>query len=192
MGSYVTSTISNEDYHKLIQAVRDGYIDSHGIQRKPNPQIATILVLEGNLGCRINDIISMTTDSIIKDGEIWKLNVIEQKTKKERYFIVPKPIKDFIDNYIELMGIEAGRLFTVSAAAVWKCLRQVTDYLGLENVSSHSLRKMCANALYDATDHDIEAVCSFLNHSSVTITRRYIKRSDKQMEEAIGKIVNLA
>lgn len=191
MGRYVTTALSNEDYERLVKTIRIGYTHN-GVKHRPNDQIATILVLEANLGCRIGDIIALTTDSFILDGGIWKMNISEQKTGKKRYFIVPAPVKAFIDHYCTAYGITDGRLFDIEAPAVWKQLRAATAFLGLENTSTHSLRKKIACDLYESTGHDIEAVAAFLNHSSINTTRRYIKRSDAQLESAITKSVSIA
>ena len=189
MGRYTTRTITDEEYKDIIESIRNGYTHNH-ITHKPNEQIATILVLEANLGCRIGDIIKLRTDSIVKDGAYWKLNIVEEKTKKKRTFIVPESIKKYIDRYAKKYNRD-GDLFTVSCYAVWKAIRQVCEYLELENVSSHSLRKYMANRMFDNTNHDIEAVCEFLQHSDIKITRAYIKRSDAQLESAIMKSVRL-
>lgn len=191
MGRYVTKALNNSQFREIIETVREGYTDYDGVKHRPNIQLATILILEANLGCRIGDILNLTTDSIILDGSIYKLNITEQKTGKKRCFIVPKPIKAFIDDYIRNANIYRGPLFDITAQAVWKQLRAVTGYLGLDDVSSHSFRKYAANALYETTGHDIEAVCEFLNHSSTAVTRAYIKRSDAQLESAIEKCVNI-
>ena len=153
MGRYTTRQIDNSQYRDLIETIREGYTDNNGIKHRPNMQLATILILEANLGCRIGDIMNLTTDSIIDDGGIYKLNIIEQKTKKKRCFIVPKPVKVFIDNYILEANLYRGSLFDIKAPAVWKQLRAVTGYLGLDDVSSHSFRKMAASNLYEATNH---------------------------------------
>ena len=191
MGRYSTLALENSKYIEMIQTIRDGYTDYNGVKHRPNKQLATILVLEANLGCRIGDIMNLKTDSIIDDGGIYKLNIIEQKTGKKRNFIVPKQLKDFIDAYITEANIYKGPLFDIKSAAVWKQLRAVTDYLGLENVSTHSLRKMAANSLFEASGHDIEIVREFLNHSSVRTTQTYLKRSDAQMERAINQMINI-
>ena len=191
MGRYSTKILDNNQYRELIETVREGYIDNDGVKHRPNAQLATILVLEANLGCRINDILKLNTGSIILDGTIYKINIIEQKTGKRHCFIVPKPIKEFIDNYTEAAGIVSGPLFTVSDQAVWKQLRAVTAYLGLENTSTHSFRKLCASSLFEKSGHDIELVREFLNHSSVRTTQIYLRRSDAQLEKAIENNVNL-
>lgn len=191
MGSYVTRTLDKGEYKELIETVREGYTDNAGVNHRPNKQLATILTLEANLGCRIGDILSLTTDSIILDGSIYKLNITEQKTGKKRCFIVPVPVRNFIENYRVTEGIKSGELFDIKAPAVWKQLRAVTDYLGLEDTSTHSLRKLAANTLYEQSNHDIEIVREFLNHSSVRVTQAYLRRSDAQMENAINNMVNI-
>jgi integrase len=188
MGRYVTKTLERDSYEKLVKTIRCGY-EHNGVKHRPNYQIATILVLEANLGCRIGDIIALTTDSIVNDGGIWKLNITEEKTGKKRYFIVPKPIKAYIDEYCRCSGITDGRLFDIQAPAVWKQLRAATAYLEYKDTSTHSLRKMAAQTIYENTNHDIEAVAEFLNHSSINTTRRYIKRTDEQLESAIMSAV---
>ena len=191
MGAYTTTSLKKSNYKEIIETVRRGYIDNDGVNHRPNTQLATILILEANLGCRIGDVINLSTDSVIDDGGIYKLNIVEQKTGKRRNFIVPKPVKKLMDDYMADANINHGPLFDIKAPAVWKQLRAVTAYLGLDNISTHSFRKMAACNLYEATGHDIEAVCEFLNHSSTNTTRKYIKRSDAQLESAIEKCVEI-
>ena len=191
MGAYTTTSLKKSNYKEIIETVRRGYIDNDGVNHRPNTQLATILILEANLGCRIGDVINLSTDSVIDDGGIYKLNIVEQKTGKRRNFIVPKPVKKLMDDYMLEADIHSGPLFDIKAPAVWKQLRAVTAYLGLDNISTHSFRKMAACNLYEATGHDIEAVCEFLNHSSTNTTRKYIKRSDAQLESAIEKCVEI-
>lgn len=189
MGRFVTRAITDDEFKAIICNLRNGYTDNEGVPHAPNNQIADILVLEANLGCRLGDIISLRHDSFICDGGIWKLDIYEEKTGKKRSFVVPQPIKEIID---KMSYGKDGKLFSIEKPAVWKQVRNVTRYLGLKDVSTHSLRKYCANALYDSTGHDIETVCEFLQHSSINVTRRYIRRSDAQLEKAINNIVSIA
>ena len=191
MGRYTTKSIDERSYKELIETIREGYTDYDGVKHRPNNQLATILILEANLGCRIGDILNLTTDSIILDGSVYKLNITEQKTGKKRCFIVPKPIKNFIDAYIREANLYRGPLFDIKAPAVWKQLRAVTAYMGLDDISSHSFRKFAANTLLERSGNNIEVVREFLQHASVITTQTYIRRSDSQMEEAINKMVNI-
>lgn len=188
MGSFTTRACTDKELKDIVTLIRKGYIDNEGKPHKPNNQVADIIVLESNLGCRIGDIVNLRRDSFVCDNGIWKIDIIEEKTDKHRTFIVPKPVKQFID---KLDYGTDGYIFSIKKHAVWKQLRAVTKVLGLENISSHSMRKACANKLYDSTGHDIEAVCAFLNHSSTSITRKYIRRSDAKLEKAINSVVNI-
>ena len=188
MGRFTCRACSDTEFKDIIRLIRSGYIDNEGIPHKPNNQVADILVLEANLGCRIGDIVALRKDSFVCDNGIWKINIVEEKTDKKRTFIVPKPVKEFID---KINYGEDGNLFSIKKHAVWKQLRAVTATLGLSEVSSHSMRKLCANKLYESTGHDIEAVCAFLQHASTNTTRKYIRRSDVKLEQAISNIIDL-
>lgn len=189
MGRYTCRACSESEFKEIIRLLREGYTGKDGIKHRPNNQIADILVLEANLGCRIGDIVKLRTDSFVCDSGIWKLDIIEEKTEKKRTFIVPKPLKQFID---KIAAGKDGEIFTVTEQAVWKQMRYITKELNLDKTSTHSFRKLCANRLYESTGHDIEAVCAFLNHSSTDTTRKYIRRSDEQLEKAINNIIDLA
>lgn len=198
MGRFTTRALEESEYRKIIFTLRTGYTYNN-VKHRPNDRIATILVLQANLGCRIGDIVTLTTNSIVKDGSIHRLNITEQKTGKKRYFIVPEPIVAFIEDYKKHTGITDGPLFPgtgglefLTKDAVWKQLQPVTRYLGLENVSSHSFRKAYALALYERTNHDIDLVRTVLQHSSVTITQQYLRRSDAQVEAALTEGVSIA
>lgn len=198
MGKFTCRAIEESEYRKIILLLRTGY-EYAGIKHRPNDRIATILVLQANLGCRIGDIVTLRTDSIIKDGSIHRLNIVEQKTGKKRNFIVPQPIVDFIADYKKHTGITEGPLFPGTSGceyltkdAVWKQLQPVTRYLGLENVSCHSFRKSYAISIYERSNHDIDLVRTILQHSSVTVTQQYLKRSDAQVEAALLANISIA
>ena len=188
MGSFTCRACTDTELKDIVTMIRNGFTDNEGIPHKPNNQVADIIVLEANLGCRIGDIVNLKRDSFVCDNGIWKIDIVEEKTGKHRTFIVPKPVKAFID---KLDYGTDGRIFSIKKHAVWKQLRAVTNTLGLDNISTHSMRKNCAGHLYEKTGHDIEAVCEFLQHSSTNITRKYIRRSDEKLEKAISEIVNL-
>ena len=188
MGEYTTRACSDTEFKEIITMIRTGYTDNDGIPHKPNDQVADILVLEANLGCRIGDIVNLKHSDFVCDNGIWKITIVEEKTDKKRVFIVPKQVKKFINkiNY----GQE-GKLFSIKKHAVWKQLRAVTDTLGLDNISTHSLRKKIAQDMYESSGHDIELVCEFLQHESTTTTRRYLRRSSEKLEKAIENAVTL-
>ena len=189
MGSYTTRIAENSEIKDIIESIVSGYTDNKGIRHKPNKQVATILTLQANLGCRIGDICSLKVENFVYDGNTWHLDMKEQKTGKSRVFIVPKPVKAFIDKWIKEKGIESGNLFSINEYAVWKQLRGACDYLGLNEVSCHSFRKAAGLRVYLDSGKDIALTTQYYNHSSPSITMKYLQRSSKQMDEALTKSV---
>ena len=79
-----TTALTREQYREIITAMKQG-----GVGFRPNERIATALVLEGNLGIRISDIVRLRLCDIVNDGGRYRLAITEQKTGKQRVFTVP-------------------------------------------------------------------------------------------------------
>lgn len=78
-----TIALSAEQYKEIIQTMKQGFSGC-----RPNERIAAALMLEANLGLRISDIVRLRLSDIVKDGERYRLSIIEQKTGKARVFTV--------------------------------------------------------------------------------------------------------
>ena len=65
-----TKALTTEQYKEIIQTMREGFSGC-----RPNERIATALVLEGNLGLRISDILKLRPRDIVRDGDrtVWRL-----------------------------------------------------------------------------------------------------------------------
>lgn len=187
MGAYVTRVLTDSEFAQIVKAIKFGYFAQNtGKEHRANEQIATVLTLQANLGMRIGDILKMSLNSIIKDGSIYRLDVTEEKTGKKRVYSVPNEVFNFIKEYCQRNGIKpCRRIFQLTERAVQKSLKEAVDYLGLEDISTHSFRKYSANRIYENSGYDIEVTREFLQHSNVSITQRYIKRTRPQLEAAI-------
>ena len=176
-----TKALTTAQYKEIIQTMREGFCGC-----RPNDRVATALVLEGNLGLRISDIIKLRPCDIVKDGDRFRLEVVEQKTGKSRVFTVPLLIQQYIENYCLRNTIRRNDLiFPITERAVQKQLKIVCDYLDLEGVSTHSFRKWYATEIYNKNDHDIALVQRLLQHSSASTTQRYIGIEPEKIETAI-------
>ena len=146
-----------------------------------------VVVLEGNLGLRISDILSLRLSDIVRDGDRYRLEITEQKTKKKRVFTVPLVIQQYIENYSLRNNIrKEERLFPITERAVQKQLAIVCDYLGYKGISTHSFRKWYATEIYKANNYDITLVQRLLQHSSTAVTQRYIGIEQQRIEAAIA------
>ncbi len=176
-----TIALTTEQYKEIITAMKEGF---DGF--RPNERIATALVLEGNLGLRISDILRLRLSDIVHDGDRFRLEIIEQKTGKRRVFTVPLVIQQYIENYCLRNGIQrTERIFPITERAVQKQLAIVCDYLGFYGVSTHSFRKWYATEIYKDNGFDITLVQRLLQHSSTAVTQRYIGIEPQRIETAI-------
>ena len=176
-----TKALTTEQYKEIIQTMREGFCGC-----RPNDRIATALVLEGNLGLRISDIVKLRPCDIVRDGDRFRLEIVEQKTAKHRVFTVPLVIAQFVENYCLRNGIgKEDLLFPITERAVQKKLATICAYLGFEGVSTHSFRKWYATEIYKNNGYDIVLVQHLLQHSSAAVTQRYIGIEPQRIEKAI-------
>ena len=176
-----TKALTTEQYKEIIQTMREGFCGC-----RPNDRIATTLVLEGNLGLRISDIIKLRPCDIVRDGDRFRLEVVEQKTGKRRVFTVPLLIQQYIENYCLRNAVRHTEvIFPITERAIQKQLKIVCDYLGYEGISTHSFRKWYATEIYNANGYDIALVQRLLQHSSASTTQRYIGIEPQKIETAI-------
>ena len=174
--------LTDTQYTTIIQPLLRGFGDS-----RPNPRVAAILTAEANLGMRVGDILRLHMADFLRDGNRWRLNITEEKTGKKRHFTVPDAIYTFFCDYAKANHIEpTDLLFPIKVRVVQRNLKAVCALLGLSNISTHSFRKWYATDIYNASWHDIVLVQHLLQHSSPTITRRYIGIEDAKIEQAIA------
>lgn len=182
-----TVALTKEQYIEIIETIKKGFCGF-----RPNERLAVALMLEANLGIRISDILNLSLNDIIRDGERYRLDIVEQKTGKSRTFTVPFAIYQYVENYCLRNAIsENEKMFPLTERAIQKQLKKVCDYLGFENISTHSFRKFFATEIYINSDYNIALVQQLLQHSSSAITQRYIGIQQKEIETALQKHIVL-
>lgn len=176
-----TNALTTEQYKEIITTMKEG-----SSSFRPNERVATALVLEGNLGLRISDIVRLRLSDIVNDGGRYRLAIVEQKTGKQRIFTVPLVIQQYIENYCLRNSIGRNEIiFPITTREVQKILARVCDYLGFEGISTHSFRKWYATEIYRNNGYDIALVQRLLQHSSAAVTQRYIGIEPQRIEKAI-------
>lgn len=188
--NYKTRAITKEEYIEIIQTLRNGFLN-----HRPNNKVATALILEANLGIRISDIVDFSLDKVVKEGNKYRLNLVEQKTKKQRNFTIPNELMQFIQQYCIDNNIKSNeRIINITERAVQKQLDFVCDYLGLEDVSTHSFRKFFSHNLRDNCENEKEGIIvvkEALQHSSIETTMRYLEIERSKVDRALEKNVCL-
>ena len=178
-----------DEYMTIITLCQKGftYKDESGIEHifRPNKQLAMTFMLQANLGLRISDVLKLKPSTFKND----KLEVIEKKTGKLQYRTINRNLKELIYEYALENNIKSNDyLIQVKVRAIQKQLAIIANYLNLTNISSHSFRKLFGVTVYNKTNGNIELLKELFNHSNISTTQRYIKVSQKQIDEVSSSI----
>ena len=191
MANMKTKALTTEEYKLIIDTLRSNF-KYNDKEFRANNRIATALVIQSNLGLRIGDVLGLRLKDIIKDGDRYRLDIIEEKTGKQRTFTVQTEVYNYIKMYCLENNIKpTAKIFDIGERAVQKQLKIVCDYLGIEKVSTHSFRKYFATQIYINSNYNIALVKELLQHSNCNITQRYIGISSKEIETALNNHICL-
>lgn len=148
-----------------------------------------ILHLGRNLAFRIEDLLQLKTDNF-KNGGIYTR---EFKTGKEQAFELHPSLRKDLEDYINrnklvegeyLFKSRKGTNMPITRQRAWQIIKELSDEVKVSYVvGCHSLRKYFAREYYEQTG-DLIGLKEMLNHSSETVTLRYIcwEEDDKNIK----------
>ena len=178
-----TRAITEAEYREIIglmRAGKPGYF-------KPNERAAMALVMEANLGIRISDIVKLRLCDIIRDGDRWRLSIVEQKTGKARIFTVSDEMRAFLVDYCYQNGIKGDEpIVQIQIRTVQDALKKVTNFLEMDRIGTHSFRKYFATRIYENSGNDVELVREILQHTSLETTQRYLRATSERVDSALN------
>ena len=187
-----TRALTQDEYYLLIETIRSGFTTSKGVRIKANKKVLAATVIQANLGLRISDVMSLKLSDIVKDGARYRLDITEQKTGKKREFTIPYEVYSYIQGYMIEMGIKPTQpLFDISIRAVQKHLKIVAEYLDLEGIGTHSLRKFFCTSIYNENGFNIELCRVLMQHSSTLVTQKYLGIQPQLVEQALTNHIKL-
>lgn len=146
-----------------------------------------------NVGLRISDIIKLKVEDIMDyTGEIKKhLEVREEKTKKIKRFKINSMLAEELYQYVRNLNMtdyifqsRNGNNKHITRERAYTILNNAALNIGLQNIGTHTLRKTFGYHLYQQT-HDVALLQEVFNHSSPSITLRYIGINQDVMDNAI-------
>ena len=155
----------------------------------------SLLVSFGSFwGLRISDILSLKWQQVYDRDEF---ELVEKKTQKRRVIKINGQLKKHIyDCYLNINPhtveesifiSKKGSVYTVQRINVILKVLKVRYNLKIKNFSSHSLRKCFGREVFSRSDSNAELalvkLSQLLNHSSPSITRRYLGISQKELME---------
>lgn len=176
--------LEQSEYTQIISLLQTGFTTHTGNKFRPNEQIALAFQLQASLGLRIGDTLKLKVSNF-RNG---KLEQKEEKTDKLQYRDINPAISERVKDYALSKGLKpTDKLFDISTRGIQKQLGIITNYLALENIGTHSFRKMYATWQYETSGNDIHAVKELLNHTSVSTTQKYIRVSQQRINELSAK-----
>jgi integrase len=157
-----------------------------------NPKYGLLFKFGLNTGLRISDILPVRIEDIYKCNKVFKDYFIlkEKKTGKEKKIKINTSLRKAINNYLETrLDSSSSYLFYsnkadhISRIQAYRVLREAAEFCGIENFGTHSLRKTWGYWTYKMTKFNIGLIMDTFNHSSQSITLRYIGVNQDQKDE---------
>ncbi len=161
--------------HKVTKPLTEYEITK--ILNNVTQDVKNALLIQLNTGLRISDIVRLKYSDI----QFGKLEVIEKKTGKPQITKINMDLVQYIFEHRTI--IDSDYIFWNSKTKIDSIIRKIEkqiikacDYenINSEFISTHSFRKTFATNAYKETN-DILVVQYLLNHSSVSVTQRYIQ-----------------
>ena len=162
-----------------------------------NYKMSLLVAIACFTGLRISDILSLRWWQILGVEEF---TIIEKKTGKQRTIRLNPQLQQHIQEcyeHIQPIGVKApilvsqkGTTFTVQS--INRLLKQIkTKYkVKIKNFSCHSFRKTFGRQVYNMNSDNSELalvkLMELFNHSSVSITKRYLGLRQEEILETYG------
>jgi integrase len=148
-----------------------------------------LFILGINTGLRISDLLNLKV-SDVKDK--YHIIIKEQKTGKEKKFMLSDQMRLEIERYIEhkgageyLFNSKRKRSIPIDRIMAYRILNEAAVATGLETkIGTHTLRKTFGFHLYQQKK-DVALLQYLFNHSSPSVTLRYIGINQNVADEVM-------
>lgn len=150
-----------------------------------NWKMSLLIAIGCFTGLRISDILAIRWEQLLSSD---KLTIIEQKTQKTRSIKLNPQLRQHINNcydhtspvsvHAPILVSQKGTVFTIQR--INSILKEIKAkyHLHIDNFSSHSLRKSFGRKVLEMNRDNAELaivkLMELFNHSSVSITKRYL------------------
>lgn len=142
-----------------------------------------------NCGLRVSDLLTLRVSDVSGDHVI----VTEKKTGKINRFPINAKLRKALRKYIKdnnltdndyLFQSRKGENKPITRVQAWRVLNRAADYLNLDEIGTHTMRKTYGYHFYQRT-HDIALLQEMFNHSAPSITLRYIGINAEMRDNAM-------
>ena len=145
-----------------------------------------------NTGLRISDIIKLKYDDIRDEYNNMKshISIIEKKTKKPKKFPICNGLYNELEKYTRnlkfgdyLFKSQKGNNRPISTSQAYRIISEAGAKIGLDELGTHTMRKTFGYHHYQQY-HDIAILKKLFNHSSPSITLRYIGIEQDEIDQS--------
>lgn len=178
---------TRKDIQSMRASLREQGTDRFTTNRtgKRNEMLFTFGI---NAGLRVSDIVKLRVKDVADKDRV---NVIEIKTGKKRKVYLAN-IKKELSKYIRDMKLQPDDyLFPsrkhghhISTTQVYRALVQAGKSIGRDDIGTHTMRKTFGY-WFIKQGHSIEQLMVIFNHSSESITKRYIGIEQEELEDSL-------
>ncbi|EGO2748143.1 hypothetical protein IGJ21_000447 [Enterococcus sp. DIV2416] len=159
------------------------------LKNKHGQRDYTIFTFGVFTGLRISDILNLKVEDV--KGKL-KTDIIEQKTGKKRTLNLMQLTNQIIKYLDEEHEGESEWLFPsprdntkhLASHQYYKIMQKTADLLELDYVGTHTLRKTFAYFYYKRTK-DLTTLMKILNHSSQSVTLKYIGIEEEEIQSSL-------
>lgn len=159
---------------------------------KKDPKYGLLFKFGLNTGLRISDILPIKVMDIFTIiGEYRDYFILkEKKTGKEKKIKLNNALRKVINEYVRMKKlVPESYLFSspkgghIKRIQAYRVLKESAVACGVENFGTHSLRKTWGYWTYKMSKYNIGLIMDTFNHSSQSITLRYIGVNQDQKDE---------
>lgn len=148
----------------------------------------TLFIIGINTGLRISDLLDLKVEDVKNKSHII---LTEQKTGKNKRFMINRQLREDIDKYINNMGSneylfqsQKGKNKPISRVQAYRILNNAASKIGLDEIGTHTLRKTFGYWHYKQYK-DVALLQELFNHSAPSVTLRYIGINQDAMDKTI-------
>ena len=149
---------------------------------------------------RVSDVLALKKSDVYEeDGKIKANAYIKDKKTCKPNTLYLKPLQQDLSTYWQWLknnNLESNWLFPstkhldrhITEKQFYKVMAKVGDWLGLDYLGTHTMRKTGAYRVYTQTGYNIALVMELLNHSSEKMTLSYLGLDQLSKEKLLDQV----
>ncbi len=179
---------------EIVQPIRDlKQIETiKKLLKQQNMRDYCLFVLGINSGLRISDLLKLKISDVCERSKVKdRIRLRESKTNKFKDFPISESAKSALREYLKTRPINENEPLFISRKnkgfllrqQAYRILNDVAKSVGItDQIGTHTLRKTFGYHAYQ-NGYDIAIIQKLFNHSSPSITLRYIGITQEQMDD---------